>query len=572
MGERKKIPTYFSHSYRPEDRKVNKAIWERFAGKGFYFTVDPPSELTTHTHLETMMLRSSCFVAVVNRREENPPDFCSHFILAEFGMALQSRTPKLVLIDENVPTKHFDGLPPDECLRLDLGNLEASSDDLDSKIGKLASRALSEKDRRVRPRNRVALLVPDGDEGAYGKDVREQVKECAELQGMLCEPLPVPDLHNAHFAMALDKYEFAVLDVRGESLPEWVFAYVYGRFVPTIKIARVHRGELPSSVSLPPLVNGLRMDPNEPGVESVIYWRDPKDLCSQLSRSLKRISRRGTVLRSPEQGVSYFDTIGLPPARLFVSNAWSANDFADGLCQALERHNIEAWQYKQRGAIEAGSKWPDRIEQELEQCDVFVALLDPEYPKSEWCRREMRRARQRAKAGALTLLPFQLDGKMTGAEIGRLIGKLQASPVYRDGAGACGRVFDEIETRLRKDAHDDDDWRKRQPLLLGASREAIIDAIRHVPAPGFAKLTDSLRGQGVEIEVNPVRRKVQPRHVAEAVFRNVQTRARAPAQRRRYSCSTSALVAALMDFAEPERKAVLDELLERIESKMKLRG
>ena len=87
------IPTYFSHSYRLDDQPLNKTFWHLFSQAGFAFSVDPPSDTTIHTHLERMMGRCGVFVAVVNRRRNVPPYFCSRFVLYEYGLAIQARRP-----------------------------------------------------------------------------------------------------------------------------------------------------------------------------------------------------------------------------------------------------------------------------------------------------------------------------------------------------------------------------------------------------------------------------------------------------------------------------------------------
>jgi hypothetical protein len=75
------IPTYLSHSYRRDDQELNKRFWPFFEQSGFYFSVDPPSNITTTAHLERMMNASGCYVAIVTVRPEIDKYFCSPFIL-----------------------------------------------------------------------------------------------------------------------------------------------------------------------------------------------------------------------------------------------------------------------------------------------------------------------------------------------------------------------------------------------------------------------------------------------------------------------------------------------------------
>lgn len=85
-----RVPVYFSHSYRREDRHVNDHFWRAFYDAGFSFTVDPESTTLYTTTLELMMARSVGFVAVVTFRPEEERYQCSPFILYEYGLAVQT--------------------------------------------------------------------------------------------------------------------------------------------------------------------------------------------------------------------------------------------------------------------------------------------------------------------------------------------------------------------------------------------------------------------------------------------------------------------------------------------------
>jgi hypothetical protein len=270
------IATYFSHSYRREDQKLNRTFWSLFSDAGFAFAVDPPSEATVHTHLERMMDRCSAFVAVINRRVGEAPYFCSRFILYEYGLSIQARRPRLLLIDRRIPGEPFKALPSDEVYSFSEGEPLKERDELLRKIHRLQRIAEHFPNRDDRPRGAIALLVPPEDHRcAYrASDLLAAIQEAAQGANFQFEVREIPDEFNALFALDLDSYEALILDVRGPDLPEWVFAYVYGRLIPTIKLARVLKKETPDTITLPPIVMGLRMDENEPGVESVTYWRD----------------------------------------------------------------------------------------------------------------------------------------------------------------------------------------------------------------------------------------------------------------------------------------------------------
>ena len=76
---------------------------------------------------------------------------------------------------------------------------------------------------------------------------------------------------------------------------------------------------------------------------------------------------------------------------------------ADELYAALESAGLSPWM-DSRG-IEPGTKWRDELLKELRSCQVFVALLTPEYVQSEHCRMEVFIARSRG----CVVLPIALE-------------------------------------------------------------------------------------------------------------------------------------------------------------------
>ena len=101
------VPVYFSHSYRRDDRDVNDHFWRAFYDAGFSFTVDPVSPSLYTTTLELAMARSVGFVSVVPFRQAEERYQCSPFILYEYGLAVQTHQPRLVLRDKRVPPRYF---------------------------------------------------------------------------------------------------------------------------------------------------------------------------------------------------------------------------------------------------------------------------------------------------------------------------------------------------------------------------------------------------------------------------------------------------------------------------------
>jgi hypothetical protein len=59
-------------------------------------------------------------------------------------------------------------------------------------------------------------------------------------------------------------------------------------------------------------------------------------------------------------------------------------------------------------------------------------------------------------------------------------------------------------------------------MLPGASLEAVVDALRHFPAPQWQTLLRRLRAQKVTVNVDLARRRPQPRRTVEQLLNDVQ--------------------------------------------------
>jgi hypothetical protein len=517
------IPTYLSHSYRVDDQELNQKFWPLFERAGFYFSVDPPSNITSTAHLERMMNASGCYVAIITVRREIDKYLCSPFILYEFGLAAQARRPMLLLIEDTIGSDapQFENVPKEDKFFFDRNDPLCCQAELIEKIGKLRDKAIPVLARDSAGRRPIGVILGarNGDAGYGDPDTYALIEKAAAGAAFRCKEISIPMQHNAYFALDLDKYEAVILDVRGDLLPEWVFAYVHGRLIPSLKLVRVKPREIPANVELPSLVQGLRMDEDEPGVECVIYWREPEDLFDQLTQAFQKLEDKPTHLRKPKEGEIYFNGIGRPPARVFISNHGKVNDLARKLSDFLGLHGIERFQYKDTDAIEPGTEWPPKIRRELQDCQVFVALISDGYWQSEWCREEMETALARRAKGMLAVLPYRVDQSDVS-----FMKNLQVPDLPADATAAVRRIFrgkGGIDQTLKKDPQGRNRV-ERQPMLPGASKEAVVDALRHFPATKWRTLEKRLSRANIAVEINLTPDRLQPRRTAEQLLNDVQ--------------------------------------------------
>src|SRR6516225_5943882 len=108
---RPQLMAYFSHSYKPEDARVNLHFWRMLSRHGLYFAVDPKSDDDPAppdvrpmdvTYLEWLMEQSACFVAVVPFRKGSQPRNCSRYQLFEYRLAVRAKKPRLVFYEQDL--------------------------------------------------------------------------------------------------------------------------------------------------------------------------------------------------------------------------------------------------------------------------------------------------------------------------------------------------------------------------------------------------------------------------------------------------------------------------------------
>jgi TIR domain len=333
--------------------------------------------------------------------------------------------------------------------------------------------------------------------------------------------VPVPHQHNAYLALEFDQYEAIILDVRGTDLPDWVFPYAHGRLVPTIKLARLEPGEALGKIVMPPIVEGLRMDPAEPGVESVLYWRDADDLILQLERAFLKLDEGQTEFKKDDEALFYFESIGRRPANIFISNAGNENPLAEQLSKALRLRNIKQFHYKDPkyedpNVLQTDSKWPDKIRSEVETCDVFVAIIGKGYEKRPWCREELRIAR--ARDSQIVMLAYEVDRTDLSFLKEHDLQDRQVTSLPADQDAALRRILYDIQQALT-DGGRGHNATVRRTTMLGGSREAIVDTIRHLSGSSWPKLLARLSDDGIAISLaGKDKGPLRSRAVAEQLF------------------------------------------------------
>jgi hypothetical protein len=485
--------TYFSHSYRSEDRNTNKFFWNLFPDRAYFFSVDPKQKQVSFPYLESMMRRSLCFVAVVPFREDEKDLHCSPFVHFEYGLALQARKPGLVFVDNRANISLFP--PRDDIVveRFEIGSLPDDAAIFQGHIGNLTTRLTGHHDPERRRSNTVGLLLNSGGGRHYSDGCIRRIKECIASFGFNREIQEVPtDPRPSHeYPLRLDALEFVIADVDARLDHAWLFTYLNARFVPSIKLYRLKDGEAPGEASLPPIISATGSIET---AEIVIFWRDEDDLLERLYHHIARLKSERIEFRNRAQGNAYFDSIGRRPATVFISNADSANDIAATLIHELRAQNIQYFHYSEDAAIRTGAHWQSVLRNKVEHSEILVALINEDFGPSPWCKMEVDVARRQ---GGRVILPYLISGRIPD-----FLADLQVAPLLN---GHVERIVQDVDAHLRQTPPEL--ARRPDTTLSPDARSLLVLAVQDYLMPHasrtaaikplliHSRLTDQLEGE-----------------------------------------------------------------------------
>jgi hypothetical protein len=440
---------YLSHSYRPGDRDTNLFFWELFSRAGFFFSVDPRSDLLSPAYLERSMQDSQCFVGIVTFRDNEPRIRCSPFVVFEYGLALQARKPTLLLVDDRVPGAQFPLSPGVSVQSFKPGRLELERAKFQAAIQTLAQAVRAMGPATSRPKGPVGLLVHGTAAGkrVYSGKVLRALER--EVEPFYDQPrvLDLEFRRVADFCRVLQECELLIVETRDGLLPGWALGFVMGRFIPTIRL--FHTGGAGARSALPPLVERYVQSGPVSDLAPAIAWSDPASLARELRSHLLKFHSERIDLDAPDAGEKYFRSIGRPAAKLFISNSGKANDTASPLAGRCRLWNIDAFHYREPGAIPARADWLAVLQNRVNGCDVFVALIDSAYWSSPYCRLEWRGALAREKRGQCAVFTYLLDRSPPP----RGLSRQQAVPLQKLSPDQRARyIVEEIDAFLRSKA------------------------------------------------------------------------------------------------------------------------
>ncbi len=412
---RQAVQAYFSHSYRADDRAVNLFFWRLFSEHGFFFTVDPKSGRTFVPHLERMIRHSDCFIAVVTRRLElvktigrvqlpQPQVVWSYspYIQLENRLAFRSGKPRLIFVESGLDANQFGS--SEEVHVFDRDILDKREQLYSAWVQEFAAKVQDYKrysDRMLQPTRKAGILLDIERAGAvYTPEVVNLIKDALRAGGYMASVIS-PCIHDdQQFIRELSAMELLVTEARAPFVTPMAQAFVHARFMPTIRICHLEPGEDRTVVPLPDFLATYTAGDIDP----LVPWRTLDELAFEIVQHVQKFQQSRTLLDSFDAGRRYFLSAGRRRGKVFVSNAHTLNDLALELIKGFQTVNIQFFQYQ--ATLRIGSAWQEELKRELNECEVFIALISDEYHSSRWCQYELECAFERWKENQVIILPY----------------------------------------------------------------------------------------------------------------------------------------------------------------------
>ena len=240
-----------------------------------------------------------------------------------------------------------------------------------------------------------------------------------------------------------------ITDIRPPYIPLDLLGVVHGTAIPTLRLCSLARGERQEKLEesmglvantanlidamrtrLPSIYAGYKLDDQ---MRPILFWRRWSDLEPQLGKRLellqtKMSSRNLDQIDTLGKARQYFLELGRVPGKVFISNASELNPFVKELVPKLDVEGIRYFHYRQEGQIPTGS--PDfqtDLERAIGESAVFIALIDENYARSDWCMDELKEALGLFRKGRLLLHPYLLK---KGVGPPPILGRMHATPLH----------------------------------------------------------------------------------------------------------------------------------------------
>jgi hypothetical protein len=425
------IQVYLSHSYRPEDRSINIAVWQRLNAAGLVFAVDPPDPDGTRamdvTFIERMMQRCGAFVAIVPDRSRNrgaaadadePATDWSPYQSLECRLAMRVGKPRLIILESAMS---LGPLPESErvlSFTRRKPNAHELSPDFDERLADLVAHAQVERPALM---PKVGLL--------RWRRGHESWRALVDLMGEQfdadgnsnCEVIDLSDTTRDHALLGqARRFGIVVADLHPDVTPPHVIGLLHGAGVPLYRCCLQGPADVEadwstalglrpgtSPLHAPRLLHGYQVDPQ---MQPVRFWRaaDTEGTARAIVETVRAYQRRERSLETKDSARDYF--LGLRGNRVFISTPGSLAAFSEKLWERLDGDDVPAFHYM-RSRMPGGAEWKPRLEQEIQDADLLLGLITADYWDRTECIDELELAVQRWERHEMMILLYRHTGK-----------------------------------------------------------------------------------------------------------------------------------------------------------------
>ena len=424
-----KAVAYLSHSYRPEDRAINMAVWRLLNALGVAFAVDPPSadRPMDVTFLERMMQRSSCFIAIVPDRSRagdgvSATPTWSPYQEFECRLAIRANKPRLIVVEQGIElgplsegqrTLWFTRSP----LQLD--------PDLPTEVRRFVEKATPrEPEPGTLPKMGILRWTPT--------DPRWDRLSTALIQRIGRNVATFVDVgqdtHDHDLLSQARNLTMLVADVNPEVTPGHVTGLLHGAAVPIFRtcVLRANQDEARLALAMglghddaaslepaaddgrvtapavrwPLLFRGYRVDT---GMRPIHFWKASavEETAAAIAQVTKGYRNRERRLETQQNADDYF--LKLRGNRVFISTASELSAWSIPVKTALETAGMPAFHYKVSD-IAVGDEWMPELRKRIADADLFLAFVSPGYWTSDVCIDELALAIERWERHQLILV------------------------------------------------------------------------------------------------------------------------------------------------------------------------
>jgi len=462
------IVAYLSHSYRPEDRAINMAVWRRLNNAGVIFAVDPPSRDKRPmdiTFLERMMERSHCFVAIVPDRSRHTGDSSatwSPYQEFECRLAIRANKPRFIVVEKGIDSGPLPEREPR--LWFDRSSLELDPD-FDAELKKFVEYAsVREREEATLPKIGILRWMPSDPSWQRLTDELQATSKNIEI---------ITATERTEDHDLLDKardLSVLIADVHPSITPGFLLGLLHGAAIPVFRTCLLKEGDseteknqelgledVPNQthgraagqLRLPLLFRGYRVDER---IRPVIFWKESSisDAVKSIAETTQAYRDRERRLETQSNGARYF--LSLQGNRIFISTPRDFNQVSEPLKHALDFAGMPAFHYKvDDPSMPVGGLWKEKLQELIASVDLLLALISPSYWDSEQCRYEMSEAVQRWERHELLITVCIRDSM---PPIPEFLGRYQAKRI-KNGVDETDEIVAVVRQRFADSSEGD---------------------------------------------------------------------------------------------------------------------